>query len=182
MLRPGGTFFFTLCTYNRHPLFADAGNVERLRQALRAVMTERPFEILAGVVLPDHLHWIWQLPREDSDYPSRIGRVKVLFTRSLGRGADDPPACASRRRHHESAVWQRRYWEHTIRDTDDLNAHLNYIHYNPVKHGLVTCPHAWPASSFHRFVAAQAYPANWCCACKGKGGELPYPPALAMLE
>jgi putative transposase len=163
---PGGTFFFTVVTHQRAPNFADAANVQRLRDSLLAVMNERPFEFLAGVVLPDHAHYLWTLPPDDSDFSSRIGRMKVLFTNSVGWAPPTAPPSQSRIKHRDASIWQRRFWEHTIRDQDDLNRHLDYIHYNPVKHGLATCPHAWPASSFAKWVAKGHYKPNWCCQCK----------------
>jgi putative transposase len=167
--QPGGTFFFTIVTHRRQPLFADAGNVERLRAAVLAVMNERPFNFLAGVVLPDHAHYLWTLPPGDGDFSTRIGRMKVLFTKSLVGWA--PPTTSrseSRIKHRDADIWQRRFWEHTIRDQDDLNRHLDYIHYNPVKHGLTMCPHAWPTSSFDKWVANARYDRDWCCQCNGR--------------
>ena len=173
--QPGGTYFFTLVTYKRQPIFADAANVDLLRAAVLAVMNERPFEFLAGAVLPDHAHYLWTLPPGDADFSTRIGRMKVLFTKSLrADGGQCPPyggsssRSASRVKHRDADVWQRRFWEHLIRDQDDLNRHLDYIHYNPVKHGLAICPHAWPASSFDKWVAKRCYEPDWCCQCAGR--------------
>lgn len=186
--QPGGTYFFTLVTYERIPLFADAANVDRLRAAVLAVMNERPFEFVAGVVLPDHAHYLWTLPASDADFSTRIGRMKVLFTKSLrANGGQCPPyneppvgwappttpRSASRIKHRDADVWQRRFWEHLIRDQDDLNRHLDYIHYNPVKHGLATCPHAWPASSFDKWVTRRNYEPDWCCQCSGRAIQPP---------
>jgi putative transposase len=179
---PGGTFFFTVVTHQRRKLFADALNVQRLREAVSAVKVEWPFEVVAGVVLLDHLHFIWTLPPGDSDYSKRIGRMKALFTRGLAatkweelaRGSE----VDSRRRHGESDVWQRRFWEHTIADERDLEHHFNYLHYNPVKHGLCACPHEWEASSFQYWVKRQVYEPQWCCCCKGGVIKSPYPGEL----
>ncbi|BAY09376.1 REP-associated tyrosine transposase [Calothrix sp. NIES-2098] len=100
------------------------------------------FEITAAVVLPNYLHFIWSLPPDDSNYSQRVSRFKVLFTRYLREKRSlSQDFSASRRQHRESDVWQRRFWEHTICDEHDLHRHLDYIHYNPVKHGLVSCPH-----------------------------------------
>lgn len=176
--QPGGTFFFTLVTHGRRPLFADPGNVERLRAAVRAVMRERPFEFHAGVVLPDHAHYLWTLPPGDGDFSTRIGRMKVLFTQSLpptARRAAQGRA-ASRVKHGDADVWQRRFWEHVIRDEGDRGRHLDYIHYNPVKHGVAACPHAWLASSFPKWVANGCYERDWCCGCNG---QVVRPPDLA---
>ncbi len=191
---PGGTFFLTIVTYQRRPLFAEPENVTRLHEALAAVQRERPFEILASAMLPDHLHFVWLLPPDDTDFSTRIGKTKVLFTRSLsmavGRGGQCPPYAAvgrsgqwpphaggqlpaSRVKHRESDVWQRRFWEHTIRDERDLEQHVDYIHYNPVKHGLVSCPHRWPNSSFRQWVGRGVYDDRWCCVCAGRRHPVP---------
>jgi REP-associated tyrosine transposase len=173
----GGTFFFTIVTFERQPLFATAANVEHLRNAIRTVRNEQPFNILAGVILPDHLHLMWELPQGDHDFSSRIGKLKVNFTKSIHRDVtrSAPTAGSSRRTHRESHVWQRRFWEHTIRDERDFENHLNYLHYNPVKHGLAKCPHAWAASSFDLWVKQGVYDAAWCCSCDGKTAPPPYP-------
>lgn len=178
--RPGGTYFLTVVTYRRRRLFADAANVERLRAAVRAVRAERPFDIEAAVVLPDHAHFLWTLPTGDSDYSTRIGRIKVLFTKSLRAEGwdvevgDAHPASTSRTKHRDADVWQRRFWEHTIRDESDYENHFHYIHFNPVKHGLVTCPHQWDASSFGHWVGRHIYDRDWCCACAGGRVVRPY--------
>lgn len=170
----GGAVFITLVTYQRSLLLSNAGNVERLRDAIARLKRERPFEILGAVVLPDHIHFLWQLPPEDTDYSYRVSRMKVLFTWSLyGRGASPSAPSASRRKHRESDVWQRRFWEHTIRDEEDLQRHLDYIHFNPVKHGLVTCPHLWQFSSFQKWVAQGLYAENWGCVCEGSPSRIP---------
>ena len=148
-LTPGGTFFFTLVTQQRRPVFASAEAVETLRGAFRAVRASRPFEIDAMVVMPDHLHCLWTLPPGDADFPTRWRLIKTWFTKH--RGLDGAT----------EAVWQPRYWEHQIRDEADFARHADYIHYNPVKHGLAESPMAWPYSSFRRHVQAGAYPANW---------------------
>jgi putative transposase len=126
---PGGTFFLTLVTYRRTPLFSESENVFRLRVAVAQMLTERPFEIIGAVVLPEHIHFLWRLPPNDSDYSQRVSRLKVLFTRSLrGYRALPQTVSASRHKHRESDVWQRRFWEHTIRDEVDLQRHLDYLH------------------------------------------------------
>ncbi|MBD2345800.1 REP-associated tyrosine transposase [Anabaena subtropica] len=170
----GGTFFLTLVTYERYPIFSNIENVCHLRSALAKVRSEMPFEIEGAVVLPDHIHFLWTLPTDDENYSQRIGRLKVLFTRSLGSKTILPENLSnSRRKHRESNVWQRRFWEHTIRDEADFEKHLNYIHYNPVKHGLVSCPHLWDYSSFHKFVRKGIYSSNWYCSCSGKRIQIP---------
>jgi putative transposase len=166
---PGGTVFLTVVTYRRLPLFSDLANVNRLREAMRTVLAEAPFSFEAAVVLPDHFHVLWTLPPGDTRYSKRIGRIKVEFTQALrGRNALPSDRSLSRAKHRESDVWQRRFIEHTIRDDDDFERHLNYIHYNPVKHGYVACAHAWPYSSFSKWVGRSVYAANWACSCNGK--------------
>jgi putative transposase len=152
------------------PIFDSPENVARLRQALGQVIREAHFRILATVVLPDHAHFLWSLPRGDADYSRRIGRMKALFTRSLPDHDvnDSDSDNASRRRHRESDVWQRRFWEHTVQDENELEDLMNYIHYNPVRHGLALCPHLWPYSSFGRWVRAGLYLECWGCRCDGR--------------
>ena len=136
---PGGVFFLTIVAHRREPIFGDPENVARLREALKGVKRDRPFSILGAVVLPDHVHLLGSLPRGDSDFSTRVGRMKVLFTRSLGRDPGPSPVPrSSRRKPRESEIWQRRFWEHRVAGEDDLQACLDYIHHNPVKHGLVT--------------------------------------------
>jgi putative transposase len=164
----GGTYFFTLVTHRRYPWFADPANIQRLRHAAASVRQESPFRFLAGVVLHNHMHFLWTLPPGDADFSSRIGRMKVRFSRSLGRRArDGSEQPASRRKHHECDIWQRRFWEHSIDNEEELLAYLDYIHFNPVKHGLAPCSHAWEASSFHGWVAAGFYERSWGCCCQG---------------
>lgn len=170
----GGTVFLTIVTYNRRPILAGRAEVAHLRRALQVVMEEAPFIIPAAAVLPDHTHFLWTLPRGDADYSRRVGRMKTLFTKAY-RGADANRSVTSdsRRRHRESDVWQSRFWEHTIVDEADFERCLDYIHHNPVKHGLVTCPHLWPFSSFNRWVVAGQYPEGWGCTCGAR------PPTVA---
>lgn len=177
---PGGTVFLTVTTYRRLPYLTGEGNVGLLRDAVAQVKQRWPFEFLAGVVLPDHLHFLWSLPPGDSDYSRRIGRMKVLFTRSLrGPGSTAGTMVASRQKHREGEVWQRRFWEHTIQEGEDLEAFLHHIHYNPVKHGHATCPHLWPHSSFDRWVRDGLYPPDWVCRC---GRRDPVPPRIHSLH
>lgn len=166
---PSGTYFFSIVTYHRRPLFANKQNVQRLRNAVAFVKKEMPFEICAAAILPDHMHFLWSLPPRDDAYSKRIGRMKVEFTRSL-RSTTTPPSgtSPSRRKHRESDVWQRRFWEHTIDDEHDFDHHFDYIHYNPVKHGHVSCPHLWVASSFHHWVVEGVRERDWGCNCGGR--------------
>jgi putative transposase len=177
---PGATFFFTLVAQHRRPIFHAPANVMLLRAAVREVRLSWPFDAIAGVVLPNHLHYMWALPAGDSDYSKRIGRMKALFTRSLGGvDRDDAPRTGSRLRHRESDVWQRRFWEQVIRDEDDYERHFHYLHYNPVKHGLCTCPHEWQPSSFHHWVERKVYEPNWCCSCS-RSTPVPQPYGSAL--
>lgn len=143
--RAGATIFFTVALSQRgsHLLVAE---VERLRQAVRDTRIERPFGIKAWVVLPDHLHCIWRMPEEDADYATRWRLIKARFSRGVEAG----PQRASYVARGERAVWQRRFWEHHIRDEADFAAHLRYCWFNPVKHGLVMQPEDWAFSSVHR--------------------------------
>jgi putative transposase len=179
-LVPGGTYFLTIATYERAPILAEKENVDRLRVAVAEMKHESPFDFTAGVVLPDHVHFLWSLPKGDTDYSSRIGRMKVLFTQKLrGKGRLPLGVSASRRKHRESDVWHRRFWEHTVKDEDDFEQHLHYVHFNPVKHGFVRCPHLWPYSSFHRWVDDGLYDGLWGCGCDGR---LPMLPQMASLD
>ncbi|ACK68829.1 conserved hypothetical protein [Gloeothece citriformis PCC 7424] len=163
---PGGTFFFTLVTYHRQPHFSSSENVAKLRQAVAMVKKQMPFEILGAVILPDHIHFLWTLPEKDFNYSKRIGRIKVLFTHALRNQNNLPENISnSRKKHRESNVWQRRFWEHTLQQEEEIEIYLNYIHYNPVKHGLVSCPHLWPYSSFQTWVGKKAYSFDWACIC-----------------
>lgn len=156
----GGTFFFTVVTYNRYPILAQEPAIDLLHRCFHTVIIERPFQMDALVILPDHLHCIWTLPDNDSDFSTRWKRIKTTFTkRYSGDKADDIPE--SMRKKKERGVWQRRFWEHMIRDQEDFNRHCDYIHYNPVKHGLVGLPTEWKHSSFMEFVKQGYYPENW---------------------
>lgn len=170
----GGTFFLTLVTYNRIPLFSNPENVRHLRCAVAAIKSEMPFEVVGAVVLPEHIHFLWTLPCGDYAYAKRVGRLKVLVTQSL-RGKQSLPqnVSLSRSKHRESDVWQRRFWEHTIRDEADFERHLDYIHYNPVKHHLAPCPHLWRHSSFHTWVRKGIYVVDWGCICSGGQPRIP---------
>jgi putative transposase len=171
---PNGTIFLTIVTYQRQPIFALPDNISILRLAMSKIMSERPFEINGAVILPDHLHFLWTLPSVDTDYSYRVSRLKVLFTR-LFRGKKYQPTniSSSRIKHRESDVWQRRFWEHTIKNESDFEKHLEYIHYNPVKHGFVSCPHLWEYSSFQTWVKKGIYPIDWGCSCGGKNPLIP---------
>lgn len=161
-------FFFTVVTNDRRPLFRAAEARQCLRQAIRTVQEDRPFEVAAIVLLPQHLHCLWKLPDDDSDFSRRWGCIKSRFTKLwLANGAARTGVSVSRAKRHEAGLWQRRFWDHRIRDEEDLIRHVNYIHYNPVKHGLVRCPHAWPHSSFLRWAQEGYYHQDWLCDCAG---------------
>lgn len=158
----GGTYFFTVVTQLRRAFLTSELARQCLREAMETVREKRPFEMPAIVLLPDHLHVLWTLPTGDDDYSTRWRRIKEEFTTNyLARGGSEGPYSASRASHGERGVWQRRYWEHTIRDEKDFERHFDYIHYNPVKHGYATAPSEWPHSSFHRWVAAGVYEPLW---------------------
>ena len=148
----GGTYFFTVVTYRRRRLFDDERAHTALRDAIRLTQTEYPFDVIAWVLLPDHMHTIWKLPSDSADFSTRWHLIKSRTTRALLELGDlyVPRRSRSRERHEEHPIWQRRFWEHTIRDQDDLNRHIIYVHYNPVKHGLVTEATDWPYSTLHR--------------------------------
>lgn len=156
----GGSYFFTVVTQRRRPIFAAAAAVEILREAFRAVRKTRPFEINAFVVMPDHLHCIWTLPPDDADFSTRWRLIKTWFTKHYPdtlRPIPDP----ARKAKQEQALWQHRYWEHLLRDENDYARHIEYIHYNPVKHGYVSAPTDWPYSSIHRHIAAGFVSPDW---------------------
>ncbi len=161
-LVPGGTYFFTVNLLERRKrLLVD--EVDALREAVRLARAKRPFHIDAWVVLPDHMHAVWTLPPGDGDYSGRWRAIKIAFAKAL-------PATefrsATRLARGERGIWQRRFWEHTIRDETDYAAHVDYVHINPVKHGLVSRLADWPYSSFHSFVTQGVYASDWA------GGEV----------
>ena len=168
---PGGTYFFTVNLLERK-LSLLIEHIEALRAAVRQTRDRHPFHIDAWVVLPDHLHCVWTLPPGDADYSARWKAIKIAFAKSL-------PATERltqvRHARGEREIWQRRFWEHTIRDDRDYSVHLDYVHYNPVKHGLVERVSEWPYSSFHRCVKAGIYPADWGggVSVESSYGELP---------
>jgi putative transposase len=129
-----------------------------LRRTYQAVQERAPFETIAICILPDHLHAIWSLPPDDADFPRRWSLIKSGFTRGLAAEAERTPSKVAKR---ERGLWQRRYWEHAIRDDADLARHVEYIHFNPVKHGLVSRVCDWPHSSFHRYVERGVLAADW---------------------
>jgi putative transposase len=153
---PGGTYFFTVTVRDRRSRLL-VEQIDSLRHSFRTTRIERPFRIDAVVILPDHLHTIMTLPDGDQDFSGRWRRIKSLFTRLvIARGV--PADCNQR---GEYTLWQARFWEHTIRNETDFSRHVDYIHYNPVKHGLVPRVSDWPYSSFHRYVRQGWLPQDW---------------------
>jgi putative transposase len=152
----GGLFFFTVALADRSSDMLTK-EVDRLRRAYRVVQQRRPFETIAICILPDHLHALWALPENDSDFASRWSLIKSGFS----RGIEVQPRSQSQASKREKGIWQRRYWEHMIRDDADLDRHVDYIHFNPVKHGHVTNVADRAHSSFHRFVERGWLAADW---------------------
>ncbi len=154
---PGGTFFFTVNLFNRKQTLL-IEHIDKLRTSFRIVLAEQPFIIDAIVILPDHLHAILTLPPGDSDFSNRWRKIKANFSRSISLRN---PTSKSRQVKNERSIWQRRFWEHTIKDEVDMQQHIDYIHFNPVKHGHCTKVSDWRYSSFHRFVKSNVYPKDW---------------------
>jgi REP-associated tyrosine transposase len=158
----GGTYFFTVVTLDRRRILVDDVARRALREAFRIVRSRRPFRIDGIVLLPDHLHAIWTLPNGDCDYATRWQLIKRRFTKSyLDAGGSEAKPSASRASKGERSVWQRRYFEHTCRDEIDLKRCADYLHVNPLKHGLVSRVLDWPWSSFHRYVRLGEYEPDW---------------------
>jgi putative transposase len=160
---PGGTYFFTVNLLERRQDTL-VRHIDSLREAVRTTRRERPFYIAAWVVLPDHMHCVWTLPPGDTDFSNRWKAIKIRFVQSI--------PCTERRSavriaKGERGIWQRRFWEHVIRDDRDYANHIDYCHWNPMKHGLVSQVRDWPYSTFHRDVARGIYPLDWA----ESGGE-----------
>jgi putative transposase len=161
----GGTYFFTVVAQERRPILTTEKVRAALREAIQQVRTTLPFQIDAWVLLPDHLHCIWTLPEGDTNFSARWAIIKRQVN---GRCVStiNPSQSHSRLKRNERTFWQRRFWEHQIRDDNDLAKHLDYIHWNPVKYGLVKAAKDWSYSSFHKYVAQGGYPSDW------GGGEI----------
>jgi len=155
---PGATWFFTVNLAERKGIHLLVDQIDVLRAAFRTVQAAHSFRIDAAVILPDHLHCIWTLPLGDSDFSTRWGLIKGTFSRSIQKSERVSP---SRIKRGERGLWQRRFWEHLIRDEDDFRRHVDYIHWNPVKHGWVTSVVDWPHSSFHAYVRQGVYGTDW---------------------
>jgi putative transposase len=163
----GGTFFFTLVTAGRNTFLCTESAREILRETISKCQARWPMIIDAFVLLPDHLHSIWTLPKGDSEYSRRWGWIKKEFTKRWIKVSQERyRVTEGQSRERRRGVWQSRFWEHTIRDERDFERYFHYIHYNPVKHGLVRCPHEWPWSSFNRWVEEGAYTRQWACSCR----------------
>jgi REP-associated tyrosine transposase len=163
----GGFFFFTVALADRSSDLL-IRHVDHLRQVYRVVEKRRPFETVAICILPDHLHAVWSLPPDDADFSIRWSQIKSAFSRPL---ASDVRRSLSKVAKREKGIWQRRYWEHVIRDEADLERHIDYIHFNPVKHGHVSRVCDWPYSSFHHYVARGMLPLDWGGDARCNGGE-----------
>ena len=159
----GASCFFTVVTYNRSAILTSPISRKLLKVSWIEVMKKYPFRVDAICLLPDHIHCIITLPETDSDYSTRWRAMKGNFSRLYRQSNDieDIPQSISRKQRRELPVWQRRFWEHMIRNDDDFSRHVEYIHFNPVKHKLVSNPYDWPWSSFHRYVRKGIYPKDW---------------------
>jgi putative transposase len=154
---PGGCWFFTANLLDRRSGLL-IKEIEALREATRRTRERYPFRIDAFVVLPDHVHAIWTLPSDDADFSTRWRLIKIQFSKSIPK---IERLSEVRRERGERGIWQRRFWEHLIRDEEDYRRHVEYCYINPVKHGLVSRVRDWPFSSFHRDVAAGLFPEDW---------------------
>ena len=158
----GATYFFTVVTYRRQAILCDEPIRTILRHAIKQVQDVRPFIIDAWVLLPDHLHCIWTLPESDSDFAIRWSMIKRKVSLACAsQYKREEWITPSKRKHRESTIWQRRYWEHQIRDDGDFMRHVDYIHYNPVKHGHCERAALWPYSIFFRYVKQGGYTMDW---------------------
>ena len=155
----GGTYFFTIALVDRQSGLL-INEIDKLRTAYKKVINKWPFETVAICILPEHLHAIWTLPTNDSDYATRWQHFKRWFSLELPAASERSQSKMNRR---EKGLWQRRYWEHLIRDENDLRRHIDYVYHNPVKHGLVNQVKDWPFSSFHRDVQRGIFSLDWGC-------------------
>jgi putative transposase len=156
---PGGTWFFTVNLLQRHSNDLLVREIDTLRDVVKRVRQRWPFEINAWVVLPEHLHCVLTLPPGDSDFSLRWRLIKSGFARAL---PNTEKRSAIRMAAGERGIWQRRFWEHMIRDDTDYQRHVDYVHVNPLKHGHVKRVRDWPFSTFHRYVEQGIYPVDWC--------------------
>ncbi|EAQ82010.1 REP-associated tyrosine transposase [Blastopirellula marina] len=160
--REGSIYFFTIVTHERRPILTTDLGRECLRTAFKEVRKKFPFEMVAIVLMPEHLHAIWRLPRGDSDYSTRWRRIKGQFSRNwIASGGHIEEPSLSRKVRQEQSLWQRRFFEHMCRDAADLKRCLDYVHVNPVKHKLASRVRDWRWSSFHRYVRLGEYDLDW---------------------
>jgi putative transposase len=160
--RTGPTYFFTLVTYRRQPILCLPPMRSALRRALEDVRATRPFHIDAWVLMPDHMHCIWTLPDGDVDYSTRWALIKSSVSRFAGISTQPAGTTStSRIKHRDATIWQRRFYEHRIRDERDFEIHMDYVHFNPVRHGHAESVAAWPFSTFHRHVREGMYAPDW---------------------
>jgi putative transposase len=159
LIIPGTSYFFTVALQDRRSDLL-IRKINGLRRAVKQVIERYPFIIDGIVVLPDHLHIMMRLPPNDANYSQRLGFIKSNFSRQI---ESLEPISASRQSKRERGIWQRRFWEHVIRDELDYSRHLDYIHYNPVKHGDVKSPQEWQYSSIHRYINSGVLPQDWAC-------------------
>jgi putative transposase len=169
----GGCYFFTVVTYERRALLTEPLARRCLREAWKETRQRSPFEVVAVCLLPDHVHCVWRLPEGDGDFSRRWARIKAGFTRRyLAAGGTEHAQSRSRTVKRERGIWQRRFWEHQIRNATDLRRHIDYIHFNPVKHGLVERVEDWPWSSYHQFARACTYPDQYWQAAENGFNDL----------
>lgn len=158
----GASYFFTVVTYQRRPILCDVMMRNALRTAIQRTRASHPFTIDAWVIMPDHLHCIWTLPDEDSDFSTRWRMIKSLVSIACRDVYHDTNLMnSSKYKYSESTIWQRRFWEHQLRNDDDFAKHVDYLHFNPVKHGMAKSVSDWPYSTFHRYVKQGVYQADW---------------------
>ncbi|MBE0444093.1 REP-associated tyrosine transposase [Psychrobacter sp. FME5] len=158
----GATYFFTLVSYNRRRILCEDDFLQAFKKSIKQVQQQYSFEIIAWVQLPDHLHCIWRLPENDADYSMRWSQIKRLTTQACPQyHLPINELSPSKVKRHERGIWQRRFYEHEIKNEADFIRHIDYLHYNPVKHGLVKKVVDWPYSSFHRYVRQGDYLADW---------------------
>jgi len=170
----GGTYFFTVVTYQRRPILTTDLARRCLREAIREVQAKWPWKVLAMVLLPDHLHSIWVLPPGDARYSARWQQIKQRFTVGfLSSGGSEGRVSSSRHRHGERGVWQRRFWEHTCRDEEELKQCVDYLHWNPIKHHLTERVVDYRWSTFHRLVRLGEYETAWGGVNPCPGFEMP---------
>lgn len=166
---PGGTYFFTVALLQRHGNDLLVREIALLRRVVSEVIARHPFRIHSWVVLPDHLHCVIELPEGDSDFAGRWRLIKAGFSKGL---PSTERRSEVRKRRGERGIWQRRFWKHLIRDDADYRAHMDYVHINPLKHGLVQRVADWPYSTFHRRMAQGLYPPDW--ADSTRAANIPY--------